>query len=46
MVPYLQNGDRTLAAGYTALFVLVTAAVFVVFRGIVRKIYPDSTRQG
>ena len=46
MVPYLQNGDRTLAAGYTALFVLVTAAVFVVFRSVVRKIYPDSTRQG
>lgn len=41
MVPYLQNGDRTLAADYTMLFLLVTATVFLIFRRIVHKFYPD-----
>lgn len=40
MVPYLQNGDRTLAAGYTTLFLLITVLVFLVFRKIVQRFYP------
>ena len=34
MVPFLQGGDRTLAASYTALFLGVTLAVFGVFRAL------------
>ena len=40
MVPYLQNGDRTLAAGYTTLFLLITVLVFLAFRKIVQRFYP------
>ena len=38
MVPFLQGGDRTLAACYTALFLAVTLAVFGVFQVLTRKL--------
>lgn len=40
MVPYLQNGDRTLAAGYSLLFLLVTILAFILFRRALRAVYP------
>lgn len=45
MVPYLQNGDRTLAACYTLLFVLVTGLVFAVFHTIIKRLYPSGRRE-
>lgn len=42
MVPYLQNGDRTLAAGYSMLFLVVTLLVFILFRQILQAIYPQA----
>lgn len=42
MVPYLQNGDRTLAAGYSMLFLVVTLLVFILFRRILQAIYPQA----
>lgn len=42
MVPYLQNGDRTLAAGYSMLFLVVTLLVFILFRRILQVIYPQA----
>ena len=38
MVPFLQNGDRTLAASYTALFLGVTLAVFGAFQTLTKKL--------
>lgn len=40
MVPYLQNGDRTLAAGYSLLFLLVTVIAFMVLRRALKAVYP------
>lgn len=42
MVPYLQNGDRTLAAGYSMLFLLVTLCTFVLFRRLLQAVYPPA----
>lgn len=42
MVPYLQNGDRTLVAGYSMLFLLVTLCTFVLFRRLLQAVYPPA----
>ena len=42
MVPYLQNGDRTLVAGYSMLFLLVTLCTFVLLRRLLQAVYPPA----
>ena len=37
MVPYLQSGDRTMAAAYSVVYMLVTLAVFLIFDLAVKR---------
>jgi len=43
MVPYLQSGDRTIAAAYSMVFVCSSLIVFVVFEKAVKKIGKDES---
>ncbi len=39
MFPYIQSGNRSIAAAYSLLFVLATLAVFILFERLVKKYY-------
>ena len=39
MVPFLQNGDRTIACAYSVLFLSITLVVFYVANCIIKKLY-------
>lgn len=43
MVPYLQNGDRTIASAYSLVFVISTLLVFVIFELAVRRFSHDES---
>lgn len=39
MFPYIQSGDRTIAASYSIVFIIATLTMFVIFQFIVKKYY-------
>ncbi|UWG97058.1 ABC transporter permease subunit [Dehalobacter sp. DCM] len=43
MVPYLQNGDRTIASAYSMIYVISTLLVFVIFELAVKRFSNDES---
>lgn len=45
MVPYLQNGDRTIAASYSVVFLVVSIIVFAFFERITKLLNPQEAAE-